>query len=533
MPQESSSPATILSRIRELLGLTPDDADAEFSMPSLEAVLRHTRRQLLDGARYLGLTDIHQLTKDALATQFLQALQRLALLAGAKAQEPADRPHKFDLGRPTEAMAEAERIPWGYGQDRVTTMVVDPDRLYVYWEVTDEAIERARAGLGPGGRDAWLNLRVYDVTNRIFDGTNAHGYLDQSVSRTDRQWFFFLGKPTSTAIVELGLKSQEGYFVRIARSGRADFPRAEPVSPGGVEWLTVQARTGEVGEPAADGRTPAVAPTAGGLTAHVEPVRVWDIRRTHAGADGEWILRDESFGTGWESVFDWAGAHNLEWEGPLIRTSWDAGPFPYPVEPSPYIEERFGGTVSVRSLDGRTHIVYGPWHVVIRGLGARAERKLLAVWETYRSWVAHAGAATQLTTLRGHTPGGSEQIALGASELRWRAASELRLGGASEVYRLGASELRYLGASETLYSGASEWRLQGASERRFLGASQWLSGGASELRYAGASERLYAGASERRHLGGSERHAGGASESVRGYPADRETTSAESAPPKR
>jgi len=533
MPQESSSPETILSRIRELLGLTRDDADPEFSTPSLEAVLRHTRRQLLEGARYLGLTGIHRLTKDALATQFLQALQRLALLVGAEAQEHADRPHKFDLGRPTEAAVEAERIPWGYGQDRVTAMVVDPERLYVYWEVTDEAIERARAGLGPGGQDPWLNLRIYDVTNRIFDGTNAHGYFDQSVSRTDRQWFFFIGKPTSTAIIELGLKSQEGYFVRITRSGRADFPRAEPVSPGGVEWLTVHARTGEVGEPAADSRTPAIVPTARGLTAHVEPVRVWDIRRTHAGADGEWILRDESFGTGWESVFDWAGTQKLEWEGSLIRTSWDAGPFPYPVEPSPYIEERFGGTVTVRSVDGRTHIVYGPWHVVIRGLGARAERKVLAIWETYRSWVGQTGGAAHLTTRGGRTPGGSEQIALGASERHWGAASELRLGGASEVYRLGASELRYLGASETLYSGASEWRLQGASERRFLGASQWLSGGASELRYAGASEQLYGGASERKHLGASERRLGGASESVLGYPADRQTTRAESVPPKR
>ena len=24
-------------------------------------------------------------------------------------------------------------IPWGYNQDCVTGMVVDPDRLYVYW----------------------------------------------------------------------------------------------------------------------------------------------------------------------------------------------------------------------------------------------------------------------------------------------------------------------------------------------------------------------------------------------------------------
>ena len=184
----SSASASILSRIRELLGLTREDP--EFPMPSREALLRRTRRQLLEGARYLGLTGLHRLTKDALATRFLRALQEMMGSGAPETDEPADRPHQFDLGRPTETPGEVEHIPWAYGQDRATAMVVDPERLYVYWEVTDEAIERAWGGLGPGGRDAWLNLRVYDVTNRIFDGTNAHAYFDQSISRSDRQWFF-------------------------------------------------------------------------------------------------------------------------------------------------------------------------------------------------------------------------------------------------------------------------------------------------------------------------------------------------------
>ena len=138
-------------------------------------------------------------------------------------------------------------IPWGYGHDRVTGMVVDPDRLYVYWEVTDDAIEAARAGLGPSGADAWLNLRVYDITGRLFDGTNAHSYFDHSVERHERQWFFAINKPTSTACVEIGLKSAEGYFVKIARSGRVDFPRREPVGGGAVEWLSVRGASGPVG----------------------------------------------------------------------------------------------------------------------------------------------------------------------------------------------------------------------------------------------------------------------------------------------
>src|SRR2546426_11920262 len=39
-----------------------------------DALLRRTRRQLLECARYLGLTGLHRLTKDALGARLLQAL---------------------------------------------------------------------------------------------------------------------------------------------------------------------------------------------------------------------------------------------------------------------------------------------------------------------------------------------------------------------------------------------------------------------------------------------------------------------------
>jgi len=471
--------------------------------PTLDDLPSRTRAELIEYARRVGLTGVHRLTKAELVTR-LRHKSRKRLLP-VDGQEPVDSPHKFDLGlTPDETREQDRNIPWGYGQDRVTAMAVDPEQLYVYWEVTDEALERARAGLGAGGRDAWLNLRVYDVTSRIFDGTNAHSYFDHSISRTDRQWFFFLGRPTSTVLVELGLKSSEGYFVRIARTGRVDFPRREPASPGGVEWLTVRSASGEVGEPAFDGRqVPAVVASAP-ASAQTEPVRVWDIRRTHAGGDGEWTIRDESFGAVWQEWGEWA--RTVEWEGPVVRTTWEAGPFTHPVEPARYVEERYEGPVTVRSVNGTTHIVHSTRQVVIRGIGARAERRVLAVWEVQRSWPTHEGVAVGTVGEVAGTRGGSEEVARGASELRWRAASEVRLGGASEIYLLGASELRYLGASEVFYAGASEvfyagaseWRARGASELRYVGASEWRERGASESLYAGGSERLQPGASENR-----------------------------------
>ena len=516
--RRTSSPTALLAQLGEALGLPEGTPVWRLGVPDLDELLGATRKRLLDLARPLGLSGLSRLTKDALARRVQLALQAIIRATEAPpssrdAGADADAPHKFDLGLPPEPAREPPAIPWGYGRDRVTVTMVDPERLYVYWEVTDEAIERARAGLGPAGGEAWLNLRVYDVTGRIFDGTNAHGYFDHRIERGDRHWFLHVGKPASTACVELGMKSREGYFVRIVRSGRADFPRREPAPPGPVEWLTVRTATGEMeaSVPARSGAAEEAAhrpPATAGSGAPeawpaATPSAAWDVHE-----------QDGIFPKQFEGHWDWReivrhewreGGGVLEWMSPVTRTSWEVGPLEAAVESPSYVEERHEGAGSTYIRDGRRHVVYGPWQVVIRGLGARAERRVLAVWEVTRSWVAGSGAEARVPAApQSLVPGASELFALAASVQRWLVGSEVRLGGASEVFRVGASELRYGGASETLFAGASERRLRGASEWRYIGASEWRAAGASERRLGGASESQTAGASERRLGGASE-----------------------------
>ncbi|HSD65322.1 MAG TPA: DUF4912 domain-containing protein [Vicinamibacteria bacterium] len=542
---------------------------------SLEALLRRTREQLDDDARRLGLKGLGRLRKDDLARRVLAALKTAAPAPRARKVPPRSlakartRPKtkrvepepetgarsKFDLGSRAPQPRPAENIPWGYGQDRITILPVDPRRLFAYWEVSDEAIEAARAALGRGGREAWLTLRVYDITGRIFDGTNAHGYFDVKVDRDTRQWFFNIGKPTSTHCVEVGLKSYEGYFAKIARSGRVDFPRAEPWGPGPVEWLSVHEITGEVGVPVPGARpAPVVVPAAAHAASPAPPATA---HPPGAWTEGEyWVVSDTSafrewaLLSGWESreflKTQWIGGHGrlewfaagqrFEWVGPVTRTSWEAGPFPAPVEAPGIVEERHEGPVLVQKIGEKTRVIYGPWEVVIRGVGAHAEGRVLARWEVRKSWVSDVGFEVVGGALRwralapeegaARLPGASEALLAGASERHWLAGSEVRLAGASELFRVGASEFRYLGASETTFAGASEKRYRGASERltrgaseRLLrGASERVHGGASEQAYAGASERLGRGASERLGRGASEGRLGGASERASGSP---------------
>jgi len=451
---------------------------------------------------------------------------------GLVLDNPVLRIEKGRISPPSEDEQEPrgahdEHIPWGYGKDRITAMAVDPNRLYLYWELTDLAIDKARQALGSGAKDAWVSLRIYDVTGRIFDGTNAHGYFDIKVDRSDRQWFVHVGKPASTHVAEIGLKSLEGYFVKISRSSRVDFPRFEPSADGTVEWLTVRNASGPI-EPALPGAPPGgpgpppTVPSNGSADGQSAAGHFESMAEAAHGAAVElyewsWTGWEELFQTTWQELLRtrWRdGQASLDWSTPILHSTWEAGPFAVPVEMPGVTEEFFQGPVTIIPAEnGKTRIVYGPWQMVVRGLGAHAEKRVLARWEVSASWVVEMGVERVIRTLtpshrteQDHAGGaailaGSSAL-LGASERLWLSASEIRLRGASELYFAGASELAWRGASEILVG--SERRLLGASERRLLGASERRLLGASERRWLGGSEKPWSGASEHRLGGASE-----------------------------
>ena len=567
----------VLRGVAKLLGL-PDVAALSDVKPS--GLWRLTQRELLDIAKLLGLSKVSRLKKEALLARVWEVLAKSVGVdagvtvttppatstvvardgqsnglaghasrigtrppAGPEVESPArtspppppspqdmreSRPgaaHKFDVGEGAEPdlaalRAESEAsIPWGYGRDRITAMPVDPDRLYAYWEVTDDAIARARSGLGAGGETAYLCLRLYDITGRIFDGTNAHVTSDFGIDRSQRQYFFQVGKPSSETVVEIGLKSHEGYFVKVARSGRVTFPRRSANAGGEPEWMTVRVSTGQVEGAFAAGGAAAGAP---GGVGHGAGPDLGNFAGAPAGflpeggvhfSEGFADLRrllwggrvDDSYPTHflrWEEIaeteIDAEVIRSWSWQtGDLQTESWSAGPFSYPVAAPLPVHETYGGPARVFRSGSRTHVVWGPWQVVIKGIGARAEHEVLGQWEIFRSW-----SATGWRVIR--SPGdGVDVLAQGGSGARL-GGSEMRLGGASERFRLGASELRLGGASERAYIGSSELRLGGSSERSYAGGS--------ELRLAGGSERRLGGGSESRLGGGSEGRLGGGSE---------------------
>jgi hypothetical protein len=458
-------------------------------------------------------------------------------------------------GRPTPLVPR--QIPWGYSRDRLTAVAVDPNLLFTYWELRDESIEAVRRQLGTAGHDAQLTIRVFDTSGRIFDGNNAHSFFDQDVHRTDRQWFCRVGKPASTAHVEMGLRTREGRFYRVARSGRVDFPRNSPAGGGPVEWMRVVPHSGVIASretpaapPPPPGAPPAVASvnasgdglfesaTAAGIetSGHFEVSQTTPLFTQQSAESWEWYERQAQhfeLDSGWQldpndpnvsyrSVslrWEELGLNNFRWETGPVESSWQAGPFSYPTEViAPAVEHYEGPRVVMRS-GPQVRVLHGPWQVVIRGINAHAEHRVLGRWEVHRSWLSLesrvAAGDPALAPGRGvgpAGPAGASERHLAASELRLRGSSEVFFMGASERRLGGASESRFLGASQLLQRGQSELRLSGQSELRLRGQSELRLGGASERRLAGQSELRMGGASEQRLGGASERRLGGASE---------------------
>ena len=233
---------------------------------------------------------------------------------------------------------------------------------------------------------------------------------------------------------------------------------------------------------------PPSSPTAPDRPASPRLVRVWDIRRTHGGWDGEWIVRDESFGT--DVARKRASGCTSGRSSGKGRSSGPAGRparSPIPVEPAAL---RRGALR--RDGDGPLRGGQDPHRLrSVAGRHPRARRESRAEGpgglggRTARGSPASGARGATVGEAASAAAGSSEQFPLGASERHWRAASELRLGRglrglSARRERAALSRGERDRSTPARASGAAP----GASERRFLGASEWLERGASEVRYA-------------------------------------------------
>ncbi|MBU1125069.1 MAG: DUF4912 domain-containing protein, partial [Candidatus Omnitrophica bacterium] len=124
-----------------------------------------------------------------------------------------------------------------YGLDRIILQVRDPRWLHCYWEVCGATWEKLKNEF----RDLFFRakrlLRVYDVSQVIFNGKNAHRYFDIEVADHAMNWYIDTAGPGRSWCIDYGLLLPDGRFVTILRSNTVHTPLEGPSSLTDEEWM--------------------------------------------------------------------------------------------------------------------------------------------------------------------------------------------------------------------------------------------------------------------------------------------------------
>lgn len=130
-----------------------------------------------------------------------------------------------------------EELPYQYDQDKIVLQVRDPRWAHTYWELRSQTLEGLKSRLGDDFQRSRRVLRVYDVTNIIFNGSNANSFFDIQVNDFANSWYIDTGRPGCSFCVDLGLMLPDGRFITIVRSNVVQMPLEGPSWITDEEWM--------------------------------------------------------------------------------------------------------------------------------------------------------------------------------------------------------------------------------------------------------------------------------------------------------
>jgi len=133
--------------------------------------------------------------------------------------------------------AMPQELPGEYGWDKIILQVRDPWWIHAYWEVRPQTFERLMHELGDEFYRCRRILRVYDVSQVIFNGHNAHKFFDIQINEHTNNWYIDTGGPGRSWCVDFGLLLPNGRFITIVRSNTVQTPLDGPSWITDEEWM--------------------------------------------------------------------------------------------------------------------------------------------------------------------------------------------------------------------------------------------------------------------------------------------------------
>jgi hypothetical protein len=198
---------------------------------------------------------IFKKTKEALIKTISKAKSKMKL--GLKKKSHAPRPQvapaakeipsyyetaiantKFSHSQDTYfTPVRAQDLPHTYDQDKIILQVRDPRWLHTYWEMREQTVEGLKNKLGEEYLRSKKVLRVYDVTNINFNGSNANRFFDIQINDYANSWYIDTNGPGRAWCVDLGLMLPDGRFITILRSNVVQTPLDGPSWVTDEEWM--------------------------------------------------------------------------------------------------------------------------------------------------------------------------------------------------------------------------------------------------------------------------------------------------------
>jgi hypothetical protein len=156
-----------------------------------------------------------------------------------KTSEPAQQNAKKASWAGPKYFFETD-IPDSYGETYMRAMPRDPQWLFAYWEISEATRKELRANMGESAfSSAKMIVRLVDVTDINYDGTNAERYVDIEINEFANNWYVQVPESGRSYVLELGFLSTTGKFYCATRSNVISVPRMGVSQLQDEEWATV------------------------------------------------------------------------------------------------------------------------------------------------------------------------------------------------------------------------------------------------------------------------------------------------------
>lgn len=182
--------------------------------------------------------------KAVTASNFEGKLSETKLAVYPESKAPASMPAKKDIPAvqssiPSQPLAKLPSGEWQdkYGDNRIVLLVRDPHWIFAYWEIMPSIIEDIARQIDLS--KAQMILRVYDITDKDFNGYNANSSFDIGDLKGADNWYINVGGAYRDYIVDIGFLAADGSFRVIARSNMVRTPRENMSDEIDAAWMTV------------------------------------------------------------------------------------------------------------------------------------------------------------------------------------------------------------------------------------------------------------------------------------------------------